>query len=112
MPLDSTGLNPSWVQTTPGTSSARSTANQGKNLLEKVNWDQVASQNSSGPNILSQLLQESYLQALENYQQRSKLYVPPSKMTQDVIAALSDHSVKNKSTIISRICDGDKRPVT
>jgi len=36
-------------------------------------------------------------------------YVPPSKMTQAVIAALSDPTVKNKHTIISRIVNGSKK---
>jgi len=36
-------------------------------------------------------------------------YVPPSKMTQEVIAALSDPTVKNKHTIILRIVDGSKK---
>ena len=110
--LDSIMLNPSWMaQTEADLNSTRSRGEKekGRSILEQVRWDKLDPKPPAGQNILSTLLRESYRKALEDYNSRQKVHVPLTKMTQDVIAALKDPTVKNKTTFISRICEGGRR---
>ena len=64
-----------------------------------------------GPNILLQMLQQSYHNALLSYRQKNPVY-EQSKITAQVMAAQTDPSVKNKNLLISKICEQTSQLVT